>query len=193
MSELEKLKSGMFYNTDKTDLDNAHLAASELCFDFNHTRPFNLKKRQKIIRQLFAKVGDSYYIEPHLTCSYGFHMIIGNNFFANSNCIFMDDAKITFGDNTFIGPNCQFYTAHHPIHWENRNRKLQKALPITVGDNVWFGGGCVILPSVTIGNNVVVGAGSVITRDVPDNVIVVGNPAHILRYITQVDLEEIDF
>ena len=190
MTELEKMKKGLFYNTEQTGLGDAHLAAEELCFDFNHTRPSNLEKRQEIIRQMFGKTGKNCYIEPTLTCSYGYHMFVGNDFFANSNCLFMDDAKITFGDHVFIGPNCQFYTAHHPIHWKNRNGKLEKAMPITVGDNVWFGGSCVVLPGVTIGNNVVIGAGSVVTRDIPDDVIAVGNPARILRRITEADLIE---
>jgi len=184
------MKKGLFYNTEQTGLADVHLAAAELCFDFNHTRPSNLERRQELISRLFAKVGKNCYIEPTLTCSYGCHMFVGDHFFANSNCVFMDDAKITFGNYVFIGPNCQFYTAHHPIHWKNRNRKLEKAMPITVGDNVWFGGSCVILPGVTVGNNVVIGAGSVVTRDIPDNVIAAGNPARILRCITEADLSE---
>ncbi len=191
MTEFEKFEQGLFYNAVQAGLPQRHLEASEICFDFNHIRPSNLERREELIRQLFAKVGKNCYIEPPLTCSYGFHMFVGDEFFANSNCLFMDDAKITFGNDVFIGPNCQFYTAHHPIHWKKRNSKLEKAIPITVGNNVWFGGSCVILPGVTIGSNVVIGAGSVVTRDIPDNVIAAGNPARVLRPITEEDLSEI--
>ena len=192
MTEFEKFEQGLFYDAVEAGLPERHLMASEICFELNNTRPSNLERREELIRQLFAKTGKNCYIEPALTCSYGFHMFVGDDFFANSNCVFMDDAKITFGDHVFIGPNCQFYTAHHPLHWKNRNSKLEKAMPITVGDNVWFGGSCVVLPGVTIGNNVVIGAGSVVTRDIPDDVIAVGNPARILRQITDADLSEMN-
>ena len=99
----------------------------------------------------------------------------------------MDPGKITFGDNVFIGPNCGFYTAHHPIHKDPRNELLEYARPITVGNDVWFGGNCVVVPGVTIGSNVVIGAGSVVTHDIPDNVVAVGNPCRVLRPITEED------
>ena len=113
---------------------------------------------------------------------------MGDNFFSNNNCNFMDPGKITFGNDVFIGPNCGFYTAHHPIHPELRNELYEYARPITVGDNVWFGGSCVVVPGVTIGSNVVIGAGSVVTHDIPDNVVAVGNPCRVLRPITEEDL-----
>ena len=128
-------------------------------------------------------------IEPNLQCSYGFNLEVGDHFFANSNCFFMDDAKITFGNHVFIGPNCAFYTAQHPIHPIQRNRKIERALPISVGNIVWFGGNCVVLPGIKIGSNTVIGAGSVVTKDIPDNVVAVGNPCRVLRNITGADLQ----
>lgn len=187
MTELEKCNSSLWYHTESTGLGAKHLAASDLCAKFNRTRPSNINKRQKLLRRILGKMGSDCYIEPLLQCSYGFNVEVGDHFFANSNCFFMDDAKITFGDHVFIGPNCAFYTAQHPIHPVLRNRKLERALPISVGDNVWFGGNCVVLPGVKIGSNTVIGAGSVVTRDIPDNVVAVGNPCRVLRSITGAD------
>ena len=188
MTELQKCNSGLWYQTESTGLGVKHLAASDLCAKFNRTRPSNTTKRQRLLCKILGKIGIDCYIEPSLQCSYGFNLEVGDHFFANSNCFFMDDAKITFGDHVFIGPNCAFYTAQHPIHPVQRNRKIERALPISVGNNVWFGGNCVILPGVKIGSNTVIGAGSVVTKDIPDNVVAVGNPCRVLRNITDTDL-----
>lgn len=189
MTELQKCNSGLWYHTESTGLSVKHLAASDLCAKFNRTRPSNIKKRQRLLRRILGRMGNDCYIEPSLQCSYGFNLDVGDHFFANSNCFFMDDAKITFGDHVFIGPNCAFYTAQHPIHPVQRNRKIERALPILVGNNVWFGGNCVVLPGVKIGSNTVIGAGSVVTKDIPDNVVAVGNPCRVLRNITGADLQ----
>lgn len=115
---------------------------------------------------------------------------MGKNFYANHNLVILDGAKVIFGNDVFIAPDCGFYTAGHPIDAERRNQGLEYAYPITVGDNVWFGGGVRVLPGVTIGSNVVIGAGSVVTHDIPDNVIAVGNPCRVLREITEEDLKK---
>ena len=189
MTELEKCNACLWYHTESTGLGAKHLAASNLCAKFNRTRPSNIKKRQRLLLHILGKMGIDCYIEPNLQCSYGFNLEVGDHFFANSNCFFMDDAKITFGNYVFIGPNCAFYTAQHPIHHVQRNRKIERALPISVGNNVWFGGNCVVLPGIKIGSNTVIGAGSVVTKDIPDNVVAVGNPCRELRNITGADLQ----
>lgn len=189
MNEQEKCDSGLMYNTNFPGREESHLACADLCFDYNHTRPSNTQQRETIIRKLFGTVGINPYIEPNIFCGFGWNISIGDNFFANSNCVFEDAGKITFGNNVFIGPCCGFFTAHHAIHPDLRNNGYEYARPIHVGSNVWIGGGTIVVPGVTIGNNVVIGAGSVVTKDVPDNVVAFGNPCKIHRSITDADLE----
>ncbi len=187
MTELEKCRQGLLYDTTFAGREEAHLKALELCFEYNHTRPSDMKKRDELIRKLFGKVGKNVYVEPHIFCGFGFNIEVGDNFYANNNCNFVDPGKIIFGDNVFLAPSCQFYTAHHPIDKELRNQLLEYARPISVGNDVWIGGNTVVLPGVTIGSNVVIGAGSVVTRDIPDNVVAVGNPCRVIREITEED------
>ena len=189
MTEFEKCQAGLMYDTTFPGREASHLKCADLCWEYNHTRPSNMKKREKLIRKLFGKVGENPYVEPNIFCGFGWNIEVGDNFFANNNCIFVDPGKITFGNNVFIGPSCGFYTAHHAIHPEPRNRLLEKALPITVGDNVWIGGGTVVTPGTKIGSNVVIGAGSVVVKDIPDNCIAFGNPCKPYRDITDADLE----
>lgn len=116
-----------------------------------------------------------------------YNIELGENFYANHNLVILDGAKVTFGDNVFVAPNCGFYTAGHPLDYERRNAGLEYAYPITVGDNVWIGGGVQVMPGVTIGSNVVIGGGSVVTKDIPDNYVAVGNPCKVIRPITEAD------
>lgn len=116
-----------------------------------------------------------------------YNIELGENFYANYNLVILDGAKVTFGDNVFVAPNCGFYTAGHPLDYERRNAGLGYAYPITVGDNVWIGGGVQVMPGVTIGSNVVIGGGSVVTKDIPDNCVAVGNPCKVIRPITEAD------
>ena len=116
-----------------------------------------------------------------------YNIELGENFYANYNLVILDGAKVTFGDNVFVAPNCGFYTAGHPLDYERRNAGLEYAYPITVGDNVWIGGGVQVMPGVTIGSNVVIGGGSVVTKDIPDNCVAVGNPCKVIRPITEAD------
>lgn len=190
MDEFEKCNAGLLYDTKFAGRETMHLQAADLCYAYNNTRPSDLRRRDEIIRQLFGKVGKDCYVEPNIFCGFGFNIEVGDHFFANNNCNFVDPGKITFGDYVFIGPNCGFYTAHHPIHPALRNQFYEYAFPITVGSSVWFGGNCVVLPGVTIGNNVVIGAGSVVTHDIPDSVVAAGNPCRVLRAITDEDLEQ---
>lgn len=183
MTEREKCDAGLLYDTTFPGREEMHLQCADLCYDYNHTRPSDTKRREELIRQLFGKVGKNPYVEPNIFCGFGFNIEVGDNFFANNNCVFVDPGKIIFGDNVFIGPNCGFYTAHHPIDPVLRNQLYEEAFPIKVGDNVWFGGGVHVVPGVTIGSNVVIGAGSVVVKDIPDNVVAVGNPCRVVRHI----------
>ena len=150
--------------------------AKDICFRYNNIKPSNREERKAIIKELFGKTGENILIESNFYCDYGYNIFIGENFYMNHNCVILDGAKVEFGDNVFIGPNCGFYTAGHPIEVELRNKGLEYAKPIKVGNNVWFGGNVVVLPGVIIGDNVTIGAGSVVTKDIPSNVVAYGNP-----------------
>lgn len=187
MTEREKCDAGLLYDTTTAERAEAHHRCADLCYAYNHTRPSDLARREALLRQIFGKLGNNPYVEPTLFCGFGFNIEAGDNFFVNNNCVFLDPGKITFGHNVFIAPQCGFYTALHPLDVERRNAKLEAAYPITVGDNVWFGGGVRVLPGVTIGSNTVIGAGSVVTRDIPDGVLAMGNPCRVVRPITDAD------
>ena len=188
MTEKEKMLNHQLYdaNYDK-DLLKERIHAKELCYDFNHLRPSQITEQNNIIKALFGKTKESFVITAPFWCDYGYNIEIGENFYTNHNCVILDPAKVTFGDNVFIGPDCGFYTAGHPIDFERRNQGLEYAWPITVGNNVWFGGGVKVMPGITIGSNVVIGSGSIVTKNIPDNVVCAGNPCQILREITDFD------
>ena len=171
------------YNPNTEDLINDRARAKDLCFKFNALPPSEREARKNIIKQLFSKTTDEFLIESSFYCDYGYNIEIGNNFYTNHNCVILDCAKVTFGDNVFIGPNCGFYTAIHPINAEERNSGIESAKPISIGNNVWIGGNVTVLPGVTIGDNTVIGAGSVVTKNIPPNVVAVGNPCRSIKQI----------
>lgn len=187
MTEKEKMLAGMLYNASDTELVRERTLCKDLCYEYNQTSPSDLEKRQGIIQKLFGKTAGNFLIEPSFWCDYGYNIEIGKNFAMNHNCVILDVGKVTFGDNVFIAPNCGFYTAGHPIDYERRTSGLEYGYPITVGDNVWFGGGVHVTPGVTIGENTVIGAGSIVTKDIPAGVLAVGNPCRVLREITEAD------
>lgn len=187
-TEKEKMLAGKIYDANyDQELIDARADAKELCYDFNHARPSEEAKRQGIIRQLLGKTGKEFEITGPFYCDYGFNIEIGENFYANHNLVILDGAKVTFGDNVFVAPDCGFYTAGHPLDADRRNKGLEYAKPITVGNNVWFGGGVKVMPGVTIGDGAVIGGGSVVTKDIPANMIAVGNPCKPIREITEAD------
>ncbi|MBQ4500160.1 MAG: sugar O-acetyltransferase [Alistipes sp.] len=192
MTEKEKMLRQMLYDANNdTDLIEERKVAKDLCYDFNNLRPSDSAGQQKIMRQLLGKTsGDSFCIVAPFWCDYGYNIEIGENFFANHNTVILDGAKVKFGSNVFVAPNCGFHTAGHPIDAERRNRGLEYAYPITVGDNVWIGAGVQVMPGVTIGSNVVIGGGSVVVKDIPSNVVAVGNPCRVIRPITEEDIHK---
>lgn len=189
MTEKEKRDLGMLYNPNyDKELGHEVIHSKELCFKYNQLSPLDFGEREKLMRQLLGSAKDNFNILSPFWCDYGYNIEVGENFFANHNCVMLDCAKIKFGNNVFVAPDCSFYTAGHPINVAERNEGLEYAKPITVGDNVWIGGGTRVLPGVTIGNNVVIGAGSVVTRDIPDGVIAMGNPCRVHRKLTEQEL-----
>lgn len=164
-------------------------ACKDLCFELNSLHPSLAKQREAIIRRLLGKAGQNCWIDSPFFCDYGYNIEVGDNFFINMNCVILDEAKVTFGNNVFIAPHCGFYTAGHPLDHERRNLGLEYALPITIGDNVWIGGHVCVLPGVTIGSGSVIGAGSVVNKDIPAGVLAAGNPCRVIRPIDEKDRE----
>lgn len=188
MTEKEKMLKNILYNANfDEELLKEREAAKELCYEFNLLRPSAVAEQKELLKKLLGEIKGEATILAPFYCDYGYNITLGENFFANHNTVILDGAKVTFGDNIFIAPNCGFYTAGHPIDTERRNAGLEYAYPITVGDNVWFGAGVQVLPGVTIGSNVVIGAGSVVNRDIPDNCVAAGNPCRVIRPITEED------
>lgn len=187
MTEREKCDAGLLYNTNTPEREENHVRCMDLCYEYNHTRPSDKAGREKIIRELFGKVGQDPYVEPNIFCGFGFNIEAGDRLFVNSNCVFVDPGKIVFGNDVMIGPQCGFYTAVHTLDAKMRIEGFEAAYPIHVGNNVWFGGHVTVLPGVTIGDNAVIGAGSVVTHNIPANMLAVGNPCRCLRKITETD------
>lgn len=188
MTEKEKMLKQMLYDANNDeDLLKERAIAKDLCFKYNQLMPSDVENQKKVLKELLGEVDDSAIFVTPFWCDYGYNINVGKNFFANHNTVILDGAKVTFGDNVFIAPNCGFYTAGHPIDAKRRNQGLEYAYPITVGNNVWIGAGVHVMPGVTIGDHVVIGAGSVVVKDIPSNSVAVGNPCHVIREITEED------
>lgn len=181
--EKNKMVNGEIYNPECDELVKARHRAKELCIKYNQLLPTQKTEKENILKSLLAKYGNSPHIEPNFFCDYGFNIEFDGFVYINHNSVFLDCAKIKIGNNTFIGPNCGFYTAIHPIKAQERIKGLESAKPITIGSEVWIGGNVTILPGVTIGNKSVIGAGSVVTKDIPPNVVAFGNPCKIIKTI----------
>jgi galactoside O-acetyltransferase len=184
MTEKEKSQQGLLYDANNDKQLLAERAQCKIaCHRYNHLSPCDREEKTTIIKNLFGSVGNSFIIEPFFFCDYGYNIEIGNNFYANHNCVILDGAKVIFGNNVFIGPHCGFYTAGHPLEANLRNQGLEYAYPITIGNNVWIGGNVVVMPGVSIGDNSVIGAGSLATKNIPSGVVAFGNPCRVIRRV----------
>lgn len=181
MTEHYKMVRGKLYNPNNSYLLALRIRCKKMCQKYNTLEYDNILERYSLMKEILKEAKGTFFIEQPFMCDYGSNIRIGDNFYSNHNLIILDSAKVTFGDNVFIGPNCGFYTAEHPLEAEQRNTGVEFAKPITVGNNVWIGGGVSVLAGVNIGNNVVIGAGSVVTKDVPDNVVIGGVPAKVIK------------
>ncbi len=185
MTEKEKCEKGLLYNANFDEkLIQERNVCKTLCQEYNRTNYSDFDKRKKIIQDLLKTSQTEFLIEQPFWCDYGYNIEIGANFYSNHNLVILDGAKVRFGDNVFIAPNCGFYTAGHPLDIPQRNEGLEYAKPITVGNNVWIGAHVVVLPGVTIGDNTTIGAGSVVTKDIPANVVAVGNPCQVIKELS---------
>ena len=188
MTEKDKMLAGELYDANyNKNLEKERERAKDLCYEFNKLKPSDREKQNELLNKLFGKTKGTFRVEQPFMCDYGYNIEIGENFYSNHNLIILDPNKVIFGDNVFIAPNCSFYTAGHPLDYETRNKGLEYAKPIKVGNNVWIGGNVVVLPGVTIGDNAVIGAGSVVTKDIPSNVVAVGNPCKVIKEIYKQD------
>lgn len=182
MLEKDKMLAGDLYDANYNEnLIKDRYSAKDTCFEYNSLKPSDFISKDKIIKKLFAKTGKRVVVEQNFWCDYGYNIFVGENFYMNHNCVILDCAKVEFGNNVFIAPNCGFYTAGHPLDFEVRNKGLEYARPIKVGNNVWIGGNVTVLPGVTIGDNVVIGAGSVLTKDIPSDCVAVGVPCRVVK------------
>ena len=188
MTEKEKMLQGDTYNSRDPELLGMYHRARKLLKAYNHLDSEWTEEREQLLGELLGTVGEGVWIEAPFFCDYGENISIGANTFVNTNCIFLDNHKITIGKNGLIAPYVQIYTATHPlkaaeriIEEGNTSRYLTSAKPVTIGDNVWIGGNSIIFPGVKIGNNVTIGAGSVVNKDVPDNVLAMGNPCKVVK------------
>lgn len=189
MTTRERMQSGKLYFCTDEEIAKEQLECLEILYDYNHTRPSESQKREQILKNLLAEIGENCYIEPPLHANWGKYTHFGNNVYANFNLTLVDDTDIFVGDNVMFGPNVIIATAGHPVDPPLREKVAQFNIPVRIGKNVWIGAGAIVLPGVTIGDHSVIGAGSVVTKDIPPNVVAVGNPCRVLREINDRDKE----
>ncbi|MGN0974750.1 MAG: sugar O-acetyltransferase [Gemmiger sp.] len=186
----EKMHSGALYLPGDEELMRRQTGYLDRLFDFNQTRPTEFEKREAMLKEMFAEIGQGCYIEPPFHANFGGrHVHFGSHIYANFNLTMVDDTHIYVGDNTMFGPNVVVATAGHPLLPSLRGQGYQYNAPVHIGKNCWLGAGVIVVPGVTIGDNVVVGAGSVVTKNLPSNVVAVGNPCHVLRPVNEHDAE----
>ncbi len=195
----ERIEKGMIFYEDghkdpedirqEQELERQRRHCKEMMFDFNSTRPSENEKRTEILKELLAECGDHVFIETPAHMSYGSHVHLGEFFYANFNLVIIDDTDVYIGDKVMVGPNVTICATGHPVYPLYRELAAHYSLPIHIGNNVWIGANSVILPGVKIGDNTVIGAGSVVTKDIPENVVAVGNPCKVMREITERDKE----
>ncbi len=190
MTEKEKMIAQQLYDANYNELELERLECKALCQEYNNLPIKDLKKRRELIKKILGKTGEHIHIEPDFWCDYGYQIKVGENFYANHGLVILDAGGVIFGDNVCIAPSCGFHTSGHPIDFERRNKGLEYAYSIKVGNNVWIGAGVQVMPGVTIGDNVVIGGGSVVVKDIPSNSVAVGNPCKVIREITKEDAQK---
>lgn len=183
-SELEKLDNGDWYSFADDEVIKRKARAAKLCQEFNDISASEPEKQTEKIKQIFGSYGKNVSVQSRFNCDYGKNIHVGDNFLSNYNLTILDVAAVNIGNNVMIGPNVDIYTVNHPMTAEGRRDYLAKGSPVTIGNDVWIGGKSSIMPGVTIGNNVVVAAGAVVTKDVPDNSLVGGVPAKVIKKLT---------
>lgn len=186
----ERLHSGKIYDPNGGDIVAEQVKCLEFLYDYNHTRPSEGEKREQLLKEMLAEAGKDCYLEPPFHANWGGHFVhFGDGVYANFGLTCVDDTHIYVGDHTMFGPNVVLATANHPLLPELREKAYQYNLPIHIGKNCWFGAGVIVVPGVTVGDNTVIGAGSVVTKDIPANVLAVGNPCHVVRELNEHDRE----
>lgn len=184
-SEKEKMLAGDLYRAFGPELAGERLRCKELVYDFNRTRPSEEKKRLELLRQIFTQFGENSFIEAPMQVDYGYNVSWGKNSFANYNLVLLDTCPIHIGDYVLIGPDVKIYAATHPTDPQIRLDGPELGKPIRIGNNVWIGGGSIIVAGATIGDNSVIGAGSVVVKDIPANVVAVGNPCKVIKQLEE--------
>lgn len=182
-TEREKMLAHQTYRASDAELVNLRQITQQRLHTINSLPPDQWQQRQKFFLDLFARLGPGFEITPPFYCDYGCHIRAGKNLYINFNCTILDCNWVTLGDNVLMGPNVQIYTAYHPTDPATRLTGVEMAAPITIGSNVWLGGGAIICPGVSIGDNTTIGAGSVVTKNIPANCVAVGNPCRVIRQV----------
>ncbi len=183
-TEKQRMLSGELYRADDQELAAERRQTRRILADYNRTSPDEAEKRLHLLRELLGAVGGKVEIEPPFYCDYGYNIFAGENLYMNFGCVVLDCAPVRIGSNVMFGPTVQIYTATHPVEPEIRRSGRELAYPITIGSDVWIGGGAIICPGVTIGDNTTIGAGSVVTRSIPAGVVAAGNPCRVIRELT---------
>ena len=183
MNQKERMLANLPYKAWMDGLEEERIDCKMKTFEYNNTSPDKRTERKELIRKIVGKIGEEFNIESPFQCDYGYNIIMGDNFYSNHNLVILDCAEVTIGNNVFVGPNCGFYTAGHPIDAEQRNSGLEYAKPIKIGSDVWIGGNVCVLPGVTIGDNTVIAAGSVVSEDIPSGTVAAGNPCKPVRKV----------
>lgn len=187
MNQKERMLANLPYKAWLDGLSEERSENAKRIYEYNNLPPERWNERTVLLKKILGKTGESINIQPPFRCDYGYNIEVGENFFANYNLIVLDVGKVRIGNNVQIAPNEAIYTAGHPLHPDSRNSGYEYGIDIEIGDNVWIGGNTCIMPGVKIGKNVVIGGGSVVTKDIPDNMIAVGNPCKVIREITEAD------
>lgn len=186
-TEKEKMLAGQLYLAADEELSEERLKARQLLKKLNDSDPEDLRLRKQVFSALLGEIGNDFWIEPPFYCDYGYNIRAGHQVYFNFDCVVLDVAQVTIGDRCLFGPNVQLYTATHPVNWKVRGSLLEYGSPITIGSDVWVGGGAIICPGVTIGDRSIIAAGAVVTRDVAADVLVGGNPARVIKQLEKND------